>query len=369
MVKRLSSVDQNNQTLINVPTPSAGTHAANKSYVDTQIAGVSTGGTTTINTEKSAQKNLTGSNLSSLTGSVNGTNKAFTTPDGVYIAGTLKVFLNGVYQPLGDAITETTPASGVFTFITAPVTNDQIVAVYQTQSVTSTTVGDVRGPSSSTDNNIPRFDGTTGKIIQSSPISVTDSGDVTITSATGTDASISPTGSDTDIDLNIKPKGANGKVRIIGGSYDTATGHMSIDNTGIKYYDFNGNVIFWVNNDDQIVETPYGRKTRTVSITSSATPSIDQKLTDQFNITALAANITSMTSGLTGATPTDGQKLMIRIKDNGTPRTITWGASFTSSGVATLLATTVANKTHMVGLVYDSAISKWVCVAVDATGY
>lgn len=104
------------------------------------------------------------------------------------------------------------------------------------------------------------------------------------------------------------------------------------------------------------------------STTSSATPSINVDTTDQFNITALAAAITSMTSGLSG-TPTDGQKLMIRIKDNGTARAITWGSSYQSSGIATLLATTVINKTHHVGLIYDAALSKWVCIAVDATGY
>ena len=60
-----------------------------------------------------------------------------------------------------------------------------------------------------------------------------------------------------------------------------------------------------------------------------------------------------MTSGLTG-TPTEGQKLLVRIKGVAA-QTISWGASFSSSGVATLLATTVAGKTHMVGLIYDSA--------------
>lgn len=108
--------------------------------------------------------------------------------------------------------------------------------------------------------------------------------------------------------------------------------------------------------------------TRINSVASSATPAINTDTTDQFNITALAAAITSMTSGLTG-TARDGQHLMIRIKDNGTARAITWGASFISSGVATLLATTVINKTHLIGLIYDSAAAKWVCVAVDAVGY
>jgi len=101
---------------------------------------------------------------------------------------------------------------------------------------------------------------------------------------------------------------------------------------------------------------------------SSATPSINTDTTDHFTITALAAAITSMTTNLTG-TPRDGQKLMIRIKDNGTARAITWGASFVSSGVATLLATTVISKTHHIGLIYDSAAAKWVCIAVDAVGY
>lgn len=102
--------------------------------------------------------------------------------------------------------------------------------------------------------------------------------------------------------------------------------------------------------------------------TSSATPAINVDTVDQFNITALATAITSMTSGLTG-TPTDGQKLMIRIKDNGSAQTITWGASFLSSGVATLPGSTVASKTHLVGFIYDSVAAKWICVAVDAVGY
>lgn len=107
---------------------------------------------------------------------------------------------------------------------------------------------------------------------------------------------------------------------------------------------------------------------RVGAVASSATPSINTDNVDQFNITALATAITSMTTNLTGS-PIDGQKLLIRFKDNGTARAITWGSSFVSSGSATLLSTTVINKTHMVGLIYDSAASKWVCQAVDTNGY
>ena len=105
---------------------------------------------------------------------------------------------------------------------------------------------------------------------------------------------------------------------------------------------------------------------RVGSTTSSATPSINIDSYDQYNITALAAAVTGVT--VTG-TPTDGQKLLVRIKDNGSPRAITWGSSFVSSGTATLLSTTATSKTHLVGFIYDSTAAKWVCVAVDATGY
>jgi len=107
---------------------------------------------------------------------------------------------------------------------------------------------------------------------------------------------------------------------------------------------------------------------RVNTTTSSATPSINTDTTDMFTITALAAAITSMTTNLTG-TPVNGQKLLIRIKDNGTARSVTWGSSFTSSNIATLLSTTVISKTHLVGLIYDSTAAKWVCVACDPGGY
>lgn len=100
------------------------------------------------------------------------------------------------------------------------------------------------------------------------------------------------------------------------------------------------------------------------TVASSATPSINTDNYDQFNITALAAAITSMTTNLTG-TPTDGQPLRIRFKDDGTGRGITWGASFTG----TLLSTTVAGKTHVQDLVYDATAAKWCGVYADTAGY
>jgi hypothetical protein len=97
------------------------------------------------------------------------------------------------------------------------------------------------------------------------------------------------------------------------------------------------------------------------TVVSHATPSINTDTTDIFTITALAAAITSMTTNLTG-TPKNGQKLIIRIKDDGTARAITWGASFVNRG-GILPTTTVLGKYHYVGLIYNSTASVWDCVA------
>lgn len=96
---------------------------------------------------------------------------------------------------------------------------------------------------------------------------------------------------------------------------------------------------------------------------SSATPTINTDNVDMHTITALATNITSMTTNLSG-TPTNGQKLLIRIKDDGSARTITWGASYNEVGV-TLPTTTTASKTSYIEAIYNSASSKWDVLLVN----
>lgn len=96
-------------------------------------------------------------------------------------------------------------------------------------------IGDVVGPGSATDDAVARFDDTTGKLIQNSVVTISDAGavrgptqiedsngnevvkygstasavnEVTITNkATGTGPTIEATGGDTNINLNLVPKG------------------------------------------------------------------------------------------------------------------------------------------------------------------
>jgi hypothetical protein len=67
-----------------------------------------------------------------LSGSINGSNTLFTVSQGVYISGTLVVARNGQVLTQGSSNdwVETTPASGTFTFNTAPNTGDVLTAWY-----------------------------------------------------------------------------------------------------------------------------------------------------------------------------------------------------------------------------------------------
>jgi hypothetical protein len=99
---------------------------------------------------------------------------------------------------------------------------------------------------------------------------------------------------------------------------------------------------------------------RVVTATDDATAVIDVDVTDQYQLTAVA-NATEFT---VSGTPVNGQKLIIRLKDAGAGKALTW-TGFTAIGV-TLPTTTVASKTHYIGCIYNSAASTWDAVAVVA---
>ena len=97
---------------------------------------------------------------------------------------------------------------------------------------------------------------------------------------------------------------------------------------------------------------------RVVTTTDDATAVIDVDVTDVYELSAVA-NATVFT--LTG-TPTDGQTLIVRCKDAGAGKGLTW-TGFTAVGVI-LPTTTVASKWHYVGCIYNSAASQWQAIAV-----
>jgi hypothetical protein len=97
------------------------------------------------------------------------------------------------------------------------------------------------------------------------------------------------------------------------------------------------------------------------STSGNLTPNGDT--TDVFNAFGLTGAITILTPS---GTPVDGQRLMIRLEDDGTGRAITWTTSsgaFRAIGV-TLPTTTVATKITYVGCVYNSTDVFWDVIAV-----
>lgn len=100
----------------------------------------------------------------------------------------------------------------------------------------------------------------------------------------------------------------------------------------------------------------------TTASSSTPTPviSTDIACTDILTVTAQAA---TATFAAPSGTAMNGKKLIIRIKDNGTARTLNWNAIYRGGGDIALPSTTVLSKTMYLGFVYNSADTKWDLIA------
>jgi len=137
-------------------------------------------------------------------------------------------------------------------------------------------------------------------------------------------------------------------------------GDLSTETTAFKL-DWSAGTVVQIGTDIPQLLLQIRRMINYNTIVSSGTPTTNVDLYDTITITALAENITSMTTNLTG-TPVNFQKLTFRIKDNGTARAITWGASFVAMGV-NLPTTTVISKILTVGFIYNTVTATWGCLA------
>lgn len=241
--------------------------------------------------------------------------------------------------------------------------------------------GDVVGPASSVDSQLTLFSGTTGKLLKttsSTGIATLTSGVLGVVSApTGAIVGTSDTQTLTNKTLTtpIVSTISNIGTLTLPTATDTLVGRATTDTLTNKTLTLP--IISTISNTGTLTlptstDTIVGRATtdtltnkrvtsRVTSITSSATPTINTDNCDAVTITAQAAAITSFTTNLTG-TPSNFDKLIIRIKDDGTARAISWGASFEAKGVS-LPTTTVISKVLTVGFIYDSVTAKWGCVA------
>lgn len=115
-----------------------------------------------------------------------------------------------------------------------------------------------------------------------------------------------------------------------------------------------------------LASTAPGTSTRTptrVIAASGATPTINTDLADVVSMIGQTVNVTDMSTNLSGSpNPEDHLRFVI----TGTAaRTIAWGAKF-ESGAATLPSTTTLTQRLDVGFIWNSATSKWRCMAASS---
>lgn len=152
---------------------------------------------------------------------------------------------------------------------------------------------------------------------------------------TASDVTLTASGGDTDVGLNLVPKGA-GTIKVSGTAIPSATSTTTFTNKRIE---------------PRIVSA--------ASYTTDTGSSLSVATADEFVVTAQAG---ALLFNAPGGTPVEGQKLVIRIKDNGTARALTWNAVFRAMGTA-LPSTTVLSKTLYLGFIYNYTDTKWDLVA------
>jgi hypothetical protein len=261
-------------------------------------------------------------------GTLTGNTAGFTTVTGTTITGITANFVSGVFttQLSGTTITGNTGQFATvtgntagFTTITGTtvtgITSNFVSGVFTTQ-ISGTTI---------TGNNIQgsNIEGISGKFTTSvSGNLYISSGNVTVISGSG----------------DVRPYGLY--------SFPPTTSA-----SGFQLITYGNGTTAWEN------------KVRSVSAgatTGTLTP--NSNTTDIFVASGLTGGVTFAVP--TGS-PTNGQRLLIRIKDDGTARALTWTTSAGGYRVIgiTLPTTTVINKTTYVGCVYNSADSFWDSVA------
>ncbi|MDD4986341.1 MAG: glycosyl hydrolase family 28-related protein, partial [Dehalococcoidales bacterium] len=184
---------------------------------DTLAAGIANG-STNWNTAYTHSQVVTG-NPHSVTktdiGLSNVENTALSTWAGSSYITALGIIATGTWQgtAVDDAYLSGTP--DFYDDITASTTADNAdyILIYddsesdyrkQTRAnfLSASGLGDVTGPASSTDNAIARFDGTGGKTLQNSSVTIDDTGNLTIgTGAAGVDYTLTFNGEDNDITI------------------------------------------------------------------------------------------------------------------------------------------------------------------------
>jgi hypothetical protein len=141
-------------------------------------------------------------------------------------------------------------------------------------------------------------------------------------------------------------------------STSTALAIYDGDATPNKLWDFRNNATLIGSDGAKIEDAIIVPTVQETASTASFTIDADNETMGVLTAMAAATTIAAPTG-----TPVQGQKLMLRFKDDGTSRALTWNAVWRAIGV-TLPTATTASKTLYIGAVYNSTDSNWDVIAV-----
>ncbi len=112
---------------------------------------------------------------------------------------------------------------------------------------------------------------------------------------------------------------------------------------------------------NKTLSSPIIRGSAVVALTDGVTVTTDASLGNTFTVTISGNRTLSNPTN-----PIDGQKIIYRIKQDGTGnRLITWGTAFRFGvDIPTPTLSTSASKTDYIGFIYNGTDSKWDCLAV-----
>lgn len=239
---------------------------------------------------------------------------------------------------------------------------------------------------SNMDNRIPELVGQSGKILSNDgvnviwtynvPITIKDEG-TSITTAVKSinfvGATVTATETNEDVTVNVSAgTGTVTSVALSGGTTGltasgspittsgtiTLGGTLAVANGGTGATTLAGASIATYSGTETLTNKRIDPRDVTATTATTLTP--DVSVGDIYCYTALASGLTI---NAPIGTPTNGDKLIFRLLDNGTGRALTWNGTYTAIGV-TLPTTTTANKTTYVGCIYNSNNTRWDVIAV-----
>ena len=94
-------------------------------------------------------------------------------------------------------------------------------------------------------------------------------------------------------------------------------------------------------------------------VVSATTVTPNANSDDEIVITAQGG---ALTLANPSGSPVQGQAMIIRIKDNGISRTITYGSEYRAIGITLPTDTTISKITY-IGMIYNANDSKWDCIS------